>query len=1407
MDRTRELQSRYLGLHCISAAIVFSAVLSLFPASFLQQTSNVNAAENPLFHEAYWIWNEKDALVKKHVSHFFSKKFRVDAPAAAASVQITAEGPCTVFLNGHLLGVDDRWYNLSSYDLKPFLETGENELRVRVSPNNWYAGLFGAARILLENGKYIEIVTDRKWQAWTQDDPVPGNAVEIVKGVDGGFWNNVTPVEMPALHNRVNTGLDTPNIPWAKPYAGSKPKVLVILPRKVQMDVVELMRRLDMEVTVVFSDYYREDRRQPFFRAVQGALKKDIIDNLRKAFKGSYDVILLGSVPQDVFYGAVAGPLEKLVKEGTSLIYTRLPLGPKKDGQSNINENFVDVLTNLPAESPPSFLEIGMPFERLPGFQLSQKGSKKGFSEYVSLCRLAKGRIARIHKPGRDMLFTPDDGKDDLRYEYYQLFLIKLVLWAIRSEPEVRFVNLPEKMVWNKHDLKKKYLELRLENEGGKGAYSVVLAVRAAQSVFDIPDIPMAVPGLHRTEKLLQPVYEARFKVKPGEDVRSLLPDLPDGEYFVDAQISQKGKKINWAVTHLKVNSELRIEKTVLKPEFLDYSSKKTAQLAVTVFITQEMPAEGKVRISIIDNHDRLVHDEEVLVHEGVSQFSKEIDVPIIPTTLLNVRAELEVKGKTADLAVTPLTAVHHDRERFAFVGWAHAGTESRQQKVLARVLAGLGFNAQRGTKGSFERLEVADIRALPGAGGRRTGQIDTDPKVTENEREKLQALARKNLPFDPFAYVTSDEVRYGGGEGLPKRVRQFQHSLKAQYGTIDALNKQWDSGFSSFENIPAITGKVEKGLKDEAKKTLNFSPMVDQYLENCRVYAENFGMYQNALHAVDPSARFGIESVLWPWPNSCFDWYQILQNIRFFSPYGREGDLQTYEYARSFARPDTVLGMTYGAYIYNGFVRRSENADLEFQRWRPWNALMRGFDCVYWYSNGPAVESGVGMGMEPYPALVEAADQIREINRGFYTLLKKAEKQYDPVAVHYSVRSNKVSTYFNDFGNLPWNVHMLIRILQDCVPVSYTFISTQQIEAGALSAYKVLIMPLSQSVSLKEAENIRQFVEKGGVVVADIRPGICDGHGKFGANHIMQALFGIGYEKTLGRAKTLCSVTGRYMDIPFENRKITIPLDPAARLNGAAAALKADGDIPLVISNRVGKGTAVCLNMPFNNFQYYPTPDSLYSYLADPQYATIIGNVLKTVLKAHQFKRIAEVQTPDGKWPWGLETWYAVDGQAKYVGLTKRRGAKDEKKYPIEVLLPDSGHLYDMFSGEYLGSGNIWSTTVSPADVQLLSILPYRVEGLEISFYGHNVERGATIEGKVQVETGKSEAVRHVVHLDVIRPDGSTVGYLARNLEIKEGNGVFAVPIALNEPLGKYELIFTDVATRTKRVITINVV
>lgn len=1346
------------------------------------------ADDQALLDEARWIWHTRDAAVDRGREHVFAKTFRLDKRRVRrAALRITAEGSYVLSVNGRQVGSDDRWFSLETYDLAPYLVRGANELQVRAVSNTWFAGLFVAGTIELADGKSLRLLSDATWRTWTKEDPAVKQADVLVKGIDGGFWCSVTPMEFPALFHRLNTDLVAPHVAWARPRAGRKIKILAILPRWRQRDVVELIHRLDADVRAVFSDFTAPDRRPPFFRSVKGCLKAEVAANVAAALAGSYDAILLGETSAEVLSGDLQARLQQHVRAGTGLVYSgKLP-----------DKALAAALTAKPLAAAPAMLQEGTPFEVLGDFRVRPTDRPKDFRRAVSLHTCGRGRVVRLGYVRRELL-TPPDGADDLHYEGYLSFAIKAILWAARAEPAVALRGFPATVTVRREQRGGGELRFALVGEGaGRRRVDVHLAVRPTRRHVVVPAAPVARPGLGQLARVLRPVHRAvtPVTVQGATPVALRLPDLPAGTYFADVHVRDGKANVNWATAYLTVSSKLRIAALEVSPAWVDFTKSPAPPLSASVKLSQPAPPGAAVELTLIDNYDRVLSRQTQRLPAGASAAAFAAKLPYMPTILGRARAELRVGGQCADVALGRFTAVRRDWDRFAFVAWGHY--RGHRGNVLTRLLAGLGLDAYRGRAGSLDFLEIADLAALPGYASMRGKPIDTDPAVVRKEIDRGVELGRQNLPFDPIAYVSGDEATYKGGHELPARLADFRRSLQRQYRTVAALNEQWGTRYASFDDVPAVAGKVEAGFLKAAESTRNYSPVVDQWLENHRVFSERFGLYVDAIRRGDPAARVGTESPLWPWANRCFDWYALTRKLGLFSPYGTDGDIQTYEYGSSFARPGMLLGMTYGGYMYNGFVRRPELADVEFQRWRPWNALVRGYNCVWWYTLGAVLESGVAPGMQPYPAFETACRQIAEIRRGYHTLLSRTRRRHAGIAVHYSVASNVLAARLGEFGLLPWDVHALIRILQDYAPHSYRFVSREQIAAGGLKDYKALILPLSQAIAPDEAEAMARFVRGGGVLIADVRPGLADGHGKVRPGGTVPRLFGVAWDRELGRRTVSADLSGTYGGVRLSGGPGRFPVDPALRLARAKALLTVDG-VPLVTSNRLGKGSAVCLNVPFNNYRRYPTPDTMYFYLGDRRHNERMGGLLGGVLAAHGVRRALEVRAPDGRWPWGLEAGFATDGPAAYVHLTKRRAARDEADGQVTVVAPRRGDVYEMFTGRHLGRPGRWDVKLAPADVKLFSILPYRVAGLTVELKAAQARPGGAIEGTVTVETGGAAAVRHVVHLAVVRPDGQAVRYLARNLETQAGRARFTVPLALNAPPGRYTLTFRDVATRT---------
>ena len=82
-------------------------------------------------------------------------------------------------------------------------------------------------------------------------------------------------------------------------------------------------------------------------------------------------------------------------------------------------------------------------------------------------------------------------------------------------------------------------------------------------------------------------------------------------------------------------------------------------------------------------------------------------------------------------------------------------------------------------------------------------------------------------------------------------------------------------------------------------------------------------------------------------------------------------------------------------------------------------------------------------------------------------------------------------------------------------------------------------------------------------------------------------------------------------------------------------------------------------------------------------------------------------------------------------------------------------------------------------------------------------VARGETVELGVRF-TASTPAARHVLHIDVVNPSGQAIGFYSGNLLAPQGQAHKFVPLALNDPAGRWEIRIKDLLTGQSRTSAI---
>jgi len=1216
---------------------------------------------------------------------------------------------------------------------------------------------------------------------------------------------------MPQECFELSSEIITPHIEWAKPYYGKKIKALVLAYRYSQRETLELMERMDIDcksVLIYDPNALWQEGWNWGFEKVKEFSRDYCLKELYDGLNGDYDLIIIGKAPIDKFPSDIIETIKRKVFSGTGLIYIyENPYGGTKPW-----EGFKDLMSN-PTEEDIDFITTGIPFLNLKGFwKIEIKDGKIDLSKNLLLFKYGKGKVVFINwrNPG-DGFLIPSDG-NDLNYEYYQSFIIKTILWAANEIPKIKFKSLPLNLNYSAME-KIPELNLTILNSGSPMKARIFHFIRSYNPLYKLPSQPITNFGVHQTMPLVKPVYsdEKEILLSDGEtNFNFSIPQLPCGKYLIDLEILSENKKINWATIPLEVKKENSvIAKIKVEPEAVD--TEKIKEINVKTILLEPLKKSAKLNLFLIDNYDRIISKKEIDLKEGDILIETKMPIPEKFFTILGkVRGELLLDNKVVSIETGKFTVLNKSWDDFTFFAWGNFGNDyiSHQR---ARICGEYGIDAFRyfGHNEPIENLEIVDIGYvidLWRLGSRVIDKKYVDPCYSDHlvreEREKtIKSQFKRYRNFGLFGFLHGDEFGFIGGD-LPGGCHsescliKFREFLKNQYKEIENLNKQWDTDYISFDEIMPLDEETKNSIVEKAKKTKNYSYLIDQWLYNYFIFSDTIRFAKEKLKEIDPEEKIkiGCSTPLWNWPFRGYDWSQIMKYIDYFTPYApyTGSDVEQFEAGRSFAKEGTILSGHYGSYVGSGAI-----IDTAYQKQMPYILLFNGCSNAFWYHLNQGGETGISPSLDPYPCFKSTSEEINKLKNGIAKLLLKQKEVNKDIAIYWSTPSYLFS-FLVSGPSVPWRLNTIIYALEE-MGYQYDFISPEQVKNGKLKDYKVFFLPISQCIGKDEAEKIKEFVKNGGILIGDVKTGNFDEHGKIWKENPLSEVFGVKWKDPLQPIGNMdIQFNGEYRGKSFSGPLIEkVNVDTSLVLNGAKSVFNIDGT-PFITYNDYGKGTAVCLNFTHADGDW--TINSNFR------------NILKVILSVHDIKSDVEINgeindfKPGGFIP-GFEFHHFVDGDIEYFALTRRHtdNKGDEIKGNFTINFGKMGHLYDVLNEKYIGLKDKIDGIILPYDVKLFSLYPYKLEKIDVELNKRNYFSGEEIEGKIKLKTDKIPG-RHVVNIQVKRPDGKLVKYLRQNIEIKNGEGNFKIPIAINEQEGEWEILFKDTGTGIKNVVKIKV-
>ena len=1156
----------------------------------------------------------------------------------------------------------------------------------------------------------------------------------------------------------------TPHISWAKPNAAGKIKSLFVIDAVRSREVVELSQRLDMEYyvpTLHFGD--------PFLIGWTSATTgwSDGVKEMAPLIAKNYDCILVSGFHHSQkkwisLANKITEDLLPKINNGTGLIYIY---------PNELKGKLKELYDGAEAISANHFILSGGLI--VPGFEKNK----------IRVAKYGKGRIVFLDYPGSPI--TPHGIKWPPEFNYWDYvfsFIAKAMLWASQKEPPVSIESC---------SFEKSQAIFNIRNMGRSDTFFLEL------NAMD-------------KDGNLEQVQKKRVELTTGSDVQNLeIAPLKNGMHFLNFYIKNlKAETVNWAT--LQINSVQDINSSFkLDSDYCMEGGKLNGLLKINSAGKEEKTVDIIIRWQDIYDRTAFEKNEQITLKFPVTEFP--ISVPIDKSYSVYNQLSILVKENGNDVnALSEVFFINVPPEKrwknYPVLLWHHCCNDSLPAYIQHY------YTAQELKKAGVDSMFVYNALPILKAGmnvyltGLYRQNINenifkdacdtmvrkpclSDPEFLGKMGGLLGSCAITWRKYSPTLYSIGDENSLTSYEKqcdiciskycLPR----FQKWLMIQYGDLKRLNLAWGTDFSRLEDVTPLNYKqiIER-------KNMNFSPWADHRTFMDSVFSNAMKFCKEKTKGADPFTAVGECGTSRDAAYGGWDWYKRLQIWEVLEPYSRYGD--QLEIQRSFFK-GKITG-------YTGY--REGKFGLYCNWW--WGLLNGEKGIAIWFTplliNPDFTKTAQGEAVEEYAK--------GELKKGIGMLIAKSSRLHDGIAIHYSQPSLQASYILkNSLGYETLkqyydNRSQWLKFLEG-IGLQYEFIASGQIENGKLAdgEYKILILPLSRAISDKEAESIKQFVNNGGILLADCQTGIFDEHVKIRKEGVFDSLFGL---KRLAAAP----ITGKGLAAQHEGQSFNIDFcDPVipqkvSKYSFIQGKDKKLGDFTInlgkyhekcgaFLENSQEAGKAIYLNILPNGIpRYNDVLQNIFGKFIKPQ---IIVEKDGKPIRNLEFARFKCAETE----------LVGIFQDPLAIGINPAEVTREEmllKGIQAEVIFSKKSHVYNVRKGEYLGLTDRTQAKIAPGEALVYALVPYKIDNISLMFDNESVTAGEFVSCHISMTPEKGQGV---VRLEVFDPDGNLSNCYTDNISLKDGKASLPIKTAFNDKTGRWKVLARDVISGKETV------
>jgi hypothetical protein len=888
---------------------------------------------------------------------------------------------------------------------------------------------------------------------------------------------------------RFTTDVSGPHVAWAKPLAGGPVKVFAVPTIRYGREFSELAQRMSLDLRTVtidrnwdvnkwgFGDFYHLRASQHDFSLLYRYLEDALVS------EEDYDVIVLpGTNGWSEFPAAARRAIIDKVRRGTGLIllhpfsdetaaselaslsplvgWVHEPLD-KDSGYPQYRRETIK--TGTWCQIKDHFITSVLPWDALPydemGYYEYQSNgdvliAAQNGDPIVAVRTVGKGRVVGLGYFHRDLtpqhigvlkggggalagLYDTWGGAfSDVTWPWWECFyalIARSLVWACGREPAVRV----KRAVIEGEDPN---FTLGLDLDG-----DVAGDLRVDQVVRDEFDTVLGSCSHVLT------AGSKRLEVPVG------LERVTGGRRFVSLWLRSGDEVLSWGMTSMRVPHGAKIRGV----EYVDRFHMAGEPVEVMVQHSGEWVGFD---VELVDEYGRVTCS----VSGEWTEEPLRVRLETVAALTLTVRARASLRsaeGDLLDMKYSPrfvLAPRQRDVRDFEVLlvqqnrGRGDLVALARQQMIATGITGGFVGDrrllAPSGARGLgvywYHRARYV-ARKEKYALSKDKAFLVREPCLNDTEfltgiAESVRRTVSKYRGYNPISYYAQDEgslTCYSDALDLcfcSHCLVAFRKWLRNLYGDLVKLNEEWGTSYASWDTVVPFTA-------NEARQSGRYAAWADHRTFMEDTYVGVYALLRNTIRAVDPEGRVRMSGCQQSVAHNGCDYSKLHEVVEYFEAY-QGGD--QYEFHRSFAKPNTVVGGWFGYGVSGDRARHSA-----------WHGLLHGLTLmnIFWEY------AWINPDFTPSNSALDFGGVFREIKGSGIgkLLLHSSQRDHCGIAIHYSYASIHATWIEGKAEQYKANRHGWVRVLEN-LGLQFNFVARQHIEAGALlrDGYRVLVLP-----------------------------------------------------------------------------------------------------------------------------------------------------------------------------------------------------------------------------------------------------------------------------------------------------------------------------------------------------------